>query len=213
MPECSLSGQVRGRQERAAMSDRADNGRMTPAGPPWLPEAVTRAEVLAKLAELPAARAARIAARLRPMPSAPKDSGLQAGPPVYVSWEDYLAKTSLPERRRWCATKAKKANAPRLMSGTPSERISTEDVWGVLDAAQGRCALCGSLAVEPRPSLPSGTPLPWEHVGRRIGSLGHVVARVHGGANTRANMSWSCLWCNTWRDQRISGAADHGAIL
>lgn len=25
-------------------------------------------------------------------------------------------------------------------------------------------------------------------------------------------MRWSCLWCNTWLNQRVPGAIDHGGI-
>lgn len=98
------------------------------------------------------------------------------------------------------------------MSGPPDERINTDTVWSVLAAAQGRCLHCGSLALEGRPSRPNGAPLPWEPVGRRIGSLAHLVARVHGGSNALTNLAWSCLWCNVWPAERIMGAIDHGAI-
>ncbi len=52
-------------------------------------------------------------------------------------------------------------------------------------------------------------PLPWETAGRRIGSLGHLTARVFGGDNTPGNLAWSCLWCNTWPQERTPSAADH----
>lgn len=58
----------------------------------------------------------------------------------------------------------------------------------VLEAAKGRCESCGSLAVENRPSGPNGKPLPWAQVGRRIGSLGHRVARFNGGSNAPGNL-------------------------
>ena len=116
------------------------------------------------------------------------------------------------DRLAWCKAKAKKANAPRLMSGAPVVRISGADVLRVLEAARGRCCYCGSLAVERRPSGPIGEPLPWASVGRRIGSLGHRLARFDGGDNDAENLSWVCLWCNTWPQERRPGALDHGAI-
>jgi hypothetical protein len=96
------------------------------------------------------------------------------------------------------------------MSGPADLRITWRDVWLVLEAAKGRCAHCNSLAIENRPSTPNGYPLPWSQVGRRIGSLGHRIARYQGGSNAPANLCWSCLWCNTWIDERRIGAIDHG---
>ncbi len=87
-----------------------------------------------------------------------------------------------------------------------------QDVADVLEAALGRCRYCGSLAVEGRPSAANGGPAPWEHVGRRIGSLDHPVSLVLGGRNHITNLAWSCLWCNTWGSERRWGATDHGAI-
>jgi len=54
--------------------------------------------------------------------------------------------------------------------------------------------------------------LPWEPIGRRIGSLGHRVARFNGGPNISANLIWSCLLCNTWPSMRTPGATDYGAV-
>jgi hypothetical protein len=135
-----------------------------------------------------------------------------AEPPVYASWEDFVSRTTPAQRMAWCRAKAKKANRPRLMSGPPDVKIKGEDVWAVLKAAGGRCEYCGSLAVENRPSAPSGKPLPWVQVGRRIGSLGHRVARFSGGSNARDNLSWACLRCNTWPQERRPGATDYGGI-
>ena len=98
------------------------------------------------------------------------------------------------------------------MSGQPGEKLGWQDVWSVLEAAQGRCMYCGSLAVEGRPSKPNGAPSPWEQVGRRVGSLAHITARVYGGTNTPDNLGWACLWCNTWPSERIPGSTDRGAI-
>lgn len=177
------------------------------------PETVTRAELEARLAGLPEDEAAKVRAAVRVVRSPPPASpGQEAPDPIFVSWSDYLARTSEAERRAWCSRKARRANRERLMSGRPDERLGWQDVWLVLESAQGRCMYCGSLAVEGRPSQPNGAPAPWEPVGRRIGSLSHVVARGHGGTNTLENLGWACLWCNTWTSERIPGAADRGAI-
>jgi hypothetical protein len=173
-------------------------------------EAPTLAQLAARLAQLPPEQAARILARVEFAPLAPPPGTAVAPPPVYASWSAFLAATTQAERLRWCAVKVKTANRERLMSGLPEHRITAADVVAVLEAARGRCAHCGSLAVQRRPSGPNGGPMPWEHVGRRIGSLGHVVARFHGGCNTPDNLGWSCLWCNTWQDERTPGATDHG---
>jgi hypothetical protein len=145
-----------------------------------------------------------------PAPLQPAASDQPAPAPTFLSWDDFLSRTTPTQRRNWCRTKAKKANGPRLMSGSPDTRITTGDVWFVLEKAQGRCAHCGSLAVEHRPSKANGAPLPWDHVGRRIGSLGHLVSRFQGGPNHRSNLVWSCLWCNTWPSERTRDATDHG---
>jgi hypothetical protein len=94
----------------------------------------------------------------------------------------------------------------------PDVKFSAADVWSVLESARGQCEYCGSLAVENRPSGPDGRPLTWSQVGRRIGSLGHRVARFNGGSNAPGNLGWVCLWCNTWPTERRPGAPDHGGI-
>lgn len=133
--------------------------------------------------------------------------------PLWLTFEDFLAGTPTQEVRRWCSRKAARANRERLLSGRPTERITTDDVVSVLTAARGRCSYCGSLAVQAAPVHPeTRKPLPWAHVGRRIGSLDHVVARIDGGPNANGNLRWSCHWCNTWPSERIPGAKDHGAI-
>jgi hypothetical protein len=109
--------------------------------------------------------------------------------------------------------KRKVANRERFMSGKPDSSLSLDDVWTVLETARGRCAHCYSLAVEPRPSQPNGAPLPWGSVGRRIGSLGHVISRFHDGRNALENLAWSCLWCNTWQSERRPRATDHGGLF
>lgn len=133
--------------------------------------------------------------------------------PFYMSWEDFLQKASPADIKKWYTRKAAVANRKRLISGAPFERIRPPEVWDVMRFAEGRCHHCGSLALERRPTNPAnGAPLPWEAVGRRIGSLDHIVSRVDGGSNLFANLAWSCLWCNTWVDERRPGATDHGAI-
>jgi hypothetical protein len=131
--------------------------------------------------------------------------------PIYLSWDDYVSRTTPATRLARCAQAAKKANRKRLLSKAPTVRLTALDVLGVLEAAQGRCAHCGSLAVESRPSnQTTGAPLPWAQIGRRIGSLEHVRWRFGGGDNDLANLTWSCLWCNTWQTERRPGASDHG---
>lgn len=131
--------------------------------------------------------------------------------PTYTSWADFLAKTTESERWAWCAKKAKVANRPKLMSGRPRHRLTAADVLSVLEDSQGQCCYCGSLCVERRPSdLDTGAPLPWETIGRRIGSLEHREQVVDGGLNVVTNLAWCCLWCNTWPSERTPGAPDHG---
>jgi hypothetical protein len=176
-----------------------------------LREAPTPEEILQFASQLPDSEARQFLARVRPGPSQPGPAQSSEPPqPVYDSWTQFLNRTTVSERLRWCRAKAHKANSARLMSGPPDTKITAQDVWAVLEAAQGRCAHCGSLAVEHRPSSAEGRPLPWEHVGRRIGSLGHKLARFNGGSNNPQNLRWSCLWCNTWPTERNPRAADHG---
>jgi hypothetical protein len=176
-------------------------------------EAPTLGELLSFAATLPPDQAERLLARARPAPLTPDDNDqVDPPPPVYHSWGEYLQVTSAAERLQWCRAKAKIANRTRLMSGAPERKITANEVWTILEATEGRCAYCGSLAVERRPSGPEGRPIPWARIGRRIGSLGHRLARFHGGANNPANLCWSCLWCNTWPTERRPGATDHGGL-
>lgn len=134
-------------------------------------------------------------------------------PPRYRNWEHYLAATTPAERRAMCATRVKKANAPRLMSDAPERRLTAGDVWQIVEAAGGRCHYCGSLCLEKLPYDPeTQKKLPWGHVGRRIGSLNHLTPRAVGGTNDAANLAWSCLWRSTWTCERTAGAADHGGL-
>lgn len=132
--------------------------------------------------------------------------------PVFSSWDDYLQRTSYKERMARCHAAAMKANRKRLLSETPKVKLRREDVWAVIEAARGRCAHCGSLAVESRPSSPNGAPIAWAQIGRRIGSLEHVSSRYGGGDNDQSNLAWACLWCNTWPSERRPHAADHGGF-
>jgi len=145
------------------------------------------------------------------MPGSPVPA---AGPPIYASWTDYLANTTYGQRMRRCYAAAKKANRKRLLSASPGFHLSGQDVWAVIENASGRCIHCGSLAVEGRPSHPTtGQPLPWAHVGRRIGSLEHLRWRLGGGDNDLSNLAWACLWCNTWEVARRWHATDHGGYF
>jgi hypothetical protein len=177
-------------------------------------EAPTGEELLRFAAGLPPEEAEALLARAHPAPRVPEPEapGPVAAPPAYVSWEEFLDRTTAASRMAWCRKKAARANRPRLMSGPPDVKITGPDVWTVLQAAGGRCEHCGSLAVENRPSAPDGRPLPWAPAGRRIGSLGHRVARFNGGPNAPGNLAWACLWCNTWPSERRPGATDHGGI-
>jgi hypothetical protein len=139
-------------------------------------------------------------------------ASLPAPPPVFASWADYLARTPMPQRMRWCAAIAKRANQKRLLSATPKVLVTERDVWNIMKDARGRCQYCGSLAVESRPSKPNGAPAHWAHIGRRIGSINHRKPRIHGGDNNLANLDWACLWCNTWPEERVPRAPDHGGI-
>jgi hypothetical protein len=123
-------------------------------GPPDR-ERPTLPELMAAAAELPPSQAARVLARARPAPSAPPASPSSPAPPVvYDSWDDFLAKTTRAGRRAWCAAKAKKANAPRLMSGRPASRITPHEVLKVLEGARTllalRLARGGEAALKPR---------------------------------------------------------------
>jgi hypothetical protein len=130
--------------------------------------------------------------------------------PLYESFADFRFSMTDAELRKKFNRHAKKANAVRLMSAAPQERLTGADVWEVFVMDQGCCQHCGSLAVEGRPSRADGAPLPWEPIGRRIGSLDHLKARFHGGGNDLSNLVWSCLWCNTRQSKRQPGAKDHG---
>jgi hypothetical protein len=138
---------------------------------------------------------------------------IPAPPPVYRSFADYLLRTSPAERQRRFVATAKRANRKRLLSAHPQTRVTAEHVRAIFMAARGRCHYCGSLAVERRPSDPTtGQPLAWAQIGRRIGSLAHIKGRFDGGDNETSNLTWACLWCNTWPLERCRGAWDYGGF-
>lgn len=124
-------------------------------------------------------------------------------PPIFVSWEDYLQRTTLSERMNRCHNAANKANK-RQRSTVLIKRLKGSDVWKVIEAARGRCVYCGSLAIE---RCPSGA---WGLVGRRIGSLEHLNGDC--GDNDPSNLAWACHWCNTKPDERCRNALDHGGF-
>lgn len=133
--------------------------------------------------------------------------------PKYLTFEAFIANTPLREIRSWCTKKAKRANRYQNFSANPDEKLTTDHVFEILKAAKGRCYYCNSLAVEGAPVDPlTGKTLPWELIGRRIGSLDHVIPRFSGGRNHSSNLVWCCHWCNTWPAERVSNATDHGAI-
>jgi hypothetical protein len=175
-----------------------------------VPEEPKLVDLLHMADTLPPSQAITLHPSAQPRHPSRQSSNLPAIPPAFESWADYLDRTSLEQRIRWCRTKAAKANGARLMSTPPATKITWRDVLAVLDRSHGRCVHCHSLAVENRPSTSTGAPAPWEHVGRRIGSLGHRTARFDGGTNSPDNLCWSCLWCNTWPKERRIGATDHG---
>lgn len=151
----------------------------------------------------------------RNSPPAIQWPGVETAPtpePSYLSFSDYLERTTYTERMARCRAAANKANRKRLLSAPSNHRLFGDDIWNVIEAACGRCAYCGSLAVENRPSKPNGAPAMWAQVGRRIGSLEHRHWRAFGGDNHRSNLAWSCLWCNTWESERRRGATDHGGF-
>lgn len=131
--------------------------------------------------------------------------------PQYHSFAEFQENVPKAIVRNWCQQKARNANRFRLMSGEPHLKITPEDILGLLLRAEGRCYYCGSLCVEKSPHL-GRKPMPWGLVGRRIGSIEHLKGRASGGDNDLDNLRWCCLWCNTWKTERIPGATDHGAI-
>jgi hypothetical protein len=65
-------------------------------------EAPTWPELVARLAERPPDRAARILARVQPAPRQPEpETGAPPPVPKFVSWDDFLARTTATEQHRW----------------------------------------------------------------------------------------------------------------
>ena len=146
----------------------------------------------------------------RPPWQMPGSETLDPPPPLYASWEDYLARTSPAERLAWCAAKAKVANRTRLLSAAPKLKLTGREVLRVLEAAKGRALIAA-------PRL-----LRAVHQGRKghqpHGCKSVVVSeawtirrgRYGGGDNDVANLGWSCPWCNTWPSEWRRHAPDHG---
>lgn len=89
----------------------------------------------------------------------------------------------------------------------PTPKITKHHVWAVMSASKGRCAYCGSLALEHAPTKKSVRKLDgWAQIGRRIGSLDHVA----NPENHPDNLAWCCYWCNTWPQERRPRSTDHG---
>lgn len=150
--------------------------------------------------------------RLRIAPSLPNPGSNTRPDPVYGTWEEFITTVSDLEIRKWCASKSRVANRPRLMSGTQTVKVTAQIVYDILQSARGRCHYCGSLCVERAPLTRYGKRDTWENVGRRIGSLGHVIALVNGGSNAVDNLCWCCMWCNVWTSERVRHANNHGGI-
>lgn len=132
--------------------------------------------------------------------------------PYYRSWDEYLAWEPYSDIKTMCAKKAYLANRKRLASPQPDIKLKAVGVLAILVLAEGRCFHCNSLCVERMPVRDDGRLAPWGHVGRRLGSLGHIVARIEGGDNDLANLQWECMWCNTWPTERRWNATDHGGL-
>lgn len=136
--------------------------------------------------------------------------------PIYMSFADYMARTTNTERMGRCYAASKRANrVHRPLTPTHAlPKLTGPGVWGLIEKAKGRCMYCRSLAVERRPSVEGrGYALPWAEIGRRIGSLEHIDPYVIDGTkNALSNLGWACLWCNVHPDQRVPFAADHGGF-
>lgn len=140
---------------------------------------------------------------------------VETGPapePTYLSFADYLHRTTYKQQMARCHRAAANANRKRLLSPRPKHALTGADIWNLIETALGRCSYCGSLAIESRPSKPNGAPALWAQVGRRIGSLEHRNWRALGGDNDLNNLAWCCLWCNDWPGDRKAGALDHGGF-
>ena len=134
-------------------------------------------------------------------------------PSVFAGWADYLAGTIPAQRRAMCAGRTARVNEKIRVRATGERRVTADDVWQMVESTEGRCVHCCSLCLQPLPYGPiSRKKLPWAHVGRRIGSVTHLIRLDDGGTNALSNLAWSCLWCNTWQCERVVGATDHGGL-
>lgn len=150
---------------------------------------------------------------------------LRVPDPVYKSYADYRSKMSGTQLRKKLNEHARTA---RNRYGC---QTSGFDVWQVFVQAKGRCAYCGSLAVEAKPISKAGKAKRWKSIGRRIGSFDHVknerrlsiLAQFRAGKrrialdpNPKLLFAWSCLTCNASSNEphlkRQRGATDHGGF-
>lgn len=115
--------------------------------------------------------------------------------PLYVSWEDYLAHTTVSSRRAWLSRKVQSANRARLLGGRPRGRLTVAGAVQILETAHGECAVCGSLAVEPVPLDPHGRPYKLGLL-ERLGTIDHRIPVLAGGSNDLRNLRWVCSACN-----------------
>lgn len=130
-------------------------------------EAPTMAEIIAFAEQLPADEAKTLLSRVHPAPLTPSADSMTAPAeePLYTSWEDYLAQTTVAERMTWCRGKAKRANRKRLMSDEPDVKLRGEDVWAVLEMAQGDVSSAGRWQWKTDLRLPPVR----QHLGRTLG--------------------------------------------
>lgn len=135
-------------------------------------------------------------------------------PAMFADWPDYLTRTTLAERRKMCTGRTNRVNERIQVRASDEPRVTGDDIWQLVETAEGRCVHCGSLCLQSPPHDPvTGKKLPWGYIGRRIGSVTHLVRSADGGSNGLSNLTWSCLWCNDWRCERVVGATDHGGIV
>lgn len=120
--------------------------------------------------------------------------------PLYASWEDYLEHTPEQTRRAWLRRKVSRANRVRLVGGRPEGRLRLADAVRLLEESRGRCAACGSLAVEPNPRDGTGKPILGSMaLQHRVGTIDHWVPVLAGGGNHLDNPRWCCGRCQNLR--------------
>lgn len=123
--------------------------------------------------------------------------------PRYSSWDEYIKQCPEREIQLMCMRRAAVAN--RRTAG----HVTTADIMRIMTVAKGHCCYCDSLAVEIKP-YPRKTP--WLAIGRRIGTIEHLLPVAKGGTNALDNLAWACFYCNCTCSGRIPGATDHGAL-